>query len=384
MPYSPESLISPHFMRSEDGAVVSSNERQLLHLLWRHPGLARREITSHTDLAQQSVYRIIDRLAERGIVAMGSPKPGLGSGQPSPMLRLNSKHAYSFGVSLNADVIDICLVDLAGKVLSESSIPLRERTMAQALDLIRERMAEQQKRHGLTEEGFFGIGFAIAGFHVGGTRFNASLPLHEWSLVELGPILSDFFRKPVWVVNGGKAGAVAEAMFGVGRYIKNFVYLSFNYGLGGGLISDGELLDGGHGNAGGFTQMYDDDEVPKRPALQSLIERLNREGVEVPSITYLRKNFDPKWPGVGDWVDEVAPAYNRLVNAIWAVFDPQAIVFGGQVPPGLAQLLSARTHLFGRPRYGVSRPSPKLIISEIENDAAAMGAAVIPFKSTYY
>lgn len=384
MPYSPESLIAPHFMRSEDGAVVSPNERQLLHLLWRHPGLARREVTSHTDLAQQSVYRIIDRLAERGIVAMGSPKPGLGSGQPSPMLRLNSKHAYSFGVSLNADVIDICLVDLSGKVLSESSIPLRERTMAQALDLIREKMAEQQKRHGLTEQAFFGIGFAIAGFHVGGTRFNASLPLHEWSLVELGPMLSDFFRKPVWVVNGGKAGAVAEAMFGVGRYIKNFVYLSFNYGLGGGLISNGELLDGGHGNAGGFTQMYDDDEVPKRPALQSLIERLNREGVEVPSITYLRKNFDPKWPGVGDWVDEVAPAYNRLVNAIWAVFDPQAIVFGGQVPPGLAQLLSARTQLFGRPRYGVSRPSPKLIISEIENDAAAMGAAVIPFKSTYY
>lgn len=384
MPYSPESLISPHFMRSEDGSVVSSNERQLLHLLWRHPGLARREVTSHTDLAQQSVYRIIDRLAERGIVAMGSAKPGLGSGQPSPMLRLNSNHAYSFGVSLNADVIDLCLVDLAGKVLSESSIPLRERTMAQALDLIREKIVDLQKRHGLKDEGFFGIGFAIAGFHVGGTRFNASLPLHEWSLVELGPMLSDFFRKPVWVVNGGKAGAVAEAMFGVGRYIKNFVYLSFNYGLGGGLISNGELLDGGHGNAGGFTQMYDDDEVPRRPALQSLIERLNREGVEVPSITYLRKNFDPKWPGVSDWVDEVAPAYNRLINAIWAVFDPQAIVFGGQVPPGLAQLLSARTQLFGRPRYGVSRPSPKLIISEIENDAAAMGAAVIPFKSTYY
>jgi predicted NBD/HSP70 family sugar kinase len=384
MPYSPESLIDPQFMRSEDGAVVSANERELLHLLWRHPGLARREVTSHTDLAQQSVYRIIDRLAERGIVSLGSPKPGLGSGQPSPMLRVNPDHAYSFGISLNADVIDICLVDLAGRVRSESSIPLRERTMAEALDLIKLRIADLQKRHELAEESFFGIGFAIAGFHVGGTRFNASLPLHEWSLVELGPLLSEFFRKPVWVLNGGKAGAVAEAMFGVGRYIKNFVYLSFNYGLGGGLISNGELLDGGHGNAGGFTQMYDDEEVPRRPALQSLIERLTRSGVDVPSIPYLRKHFDPKWPGVVEWVDEVAPAYNRLVNAIWAVFDPQAIVFGGQVPPGLAQMLSARTQLFGRPRYGVSRPSPKLIISEIEHDAAAMGAAVTPFKSTYF
>lgn len=384
MAYSPDSLIAPHFLRSDEGGVVSPNERSLLHLLWRNPGLARREVTDHTDLAQQSVYRIIDRLAERGIVSLGSPKPGLGSGQPSPMLRLNARHAYCFGISVNADVIDICLVDFAGNVLAESSVALRERTMTQSLDLVREKIIEQQKRHALTEEAFFGIGVAIAGFHVGGTRFNASLPLHEWSLIELGPLLADFFRKPVWVLNGGKAGAVAEAMFGAGRYIKHFVYLSFNYGLGGGLISNGELLDGGYGNAGGFTQMYDDEEVPHRPAMQSLIEQLNRNGVDVPSITYLRKNFDPKWPGVTAWLDEVTPAYNRLINAIWAVFDPHAIVFGGQVPPRLAQLLSARTQLFGRPRYGVSRPSPKLIISEISNDAAAMGASVTPFKSTFY
>lgn len=384
MPYSPETLIRPQFLRSQDGSVASSNERQLLHLLWRNPGLARREITSLTDLAQQSVYRIIDRLAERGIISVGPPKLGLGSGQPSPMLHLNSNHAYCFGVSLNADLIDICLLDLAGKVLSQSSIPLRERTIAHALGLIRDKIAELQSLHALKEEAFFGIGFAIAGFSVGGTRFSASLPLHEWSLVELGPLLSDFFRRPVWILNAGKAGTVAESMFGVGRYIRNFVYLSFNYGLGGGLINNGELLDGSHGNAGGFTQMYDNDEVPKRPALQSLIERLALNGVDVPSITYLRRNFDPQWPGVNDWVDEVSPAYNRLVNAIWAVFDPQAIVFGGQIPPGLAQLLSARTQLFGRPRYGVSRPNPKLIISEIEPDAAALGAAVTPFKAAYY
>ncbi|MBB3560306.1 putative NBD/HSP70 family sugar kinase [Rhizobium sp. BK512] len=59
----------------------------------------------------------------------------------------------------------------------------------------------------------------------------------------------------------------------------------------------------------------------------------------MPSIPYLRKHFDPKWPGVAEWVEEITPAYNRLVNAIWAIYDPQAIVFGGQVPPGLTQML---------------------------------------------
>ncbi|MCA2411632.1 ROK family transcriptional regulator [Rhizobium leguminosarum bv. viciae 248] len=383
MTYFPEPLIARHFLR-EGGGGVSSNERDLLRLIWRHPGLSRSEVTSHTDLTQQSVYRIIDQLEERGIISFGSPKPGAGRGQPSPTLRLNGSYAYSCGISVNTDVIGICLMDISGKVLAESSITLRERSMAQSLDLVLEQLVEHQRENDLSEETFFGIGFAIAGFHVSGTRYNAPLPLHEWSLIELGPLLTEFFGKPVWVHNGGKAGTVAESMFGAGRYIKHFAYLSFNYGFGGGLVSNGELLHNGIGNAGEFSGMYDAEENKRRPALQYLIENLNRNGVDVPSISYMRKHFDAKWPGVVEWVDEVTPAYSRLINAIWAIFDPQGIVFGGQIPSALAQLLIDRTEIFDRPRYGVPRPRPKLIISEIASDASAMGAAIAPFKSAYY
>ncbi|CDN53724.1 ROK family protein [Neorhizobium galegae bv. officinalis bv. officinalis str. HAMBI 1141] len=384
MAYFPEALIPPQFLRAGESGVVSPNERSLLKLIWRHPGLSRSEVTDHTDLTQQSVYRIIDQLAERGIVLLGSPKPGVGRGQPSPTIRLNARYAYSCGISVNTDVIGICLMDLAGNILSESSVTLREHTMAQSLDLVRTRLVEAQKLNDLSPEALFGIGFAIAGYHVGGTRYNAPLPLHEWSLIELGPLLAEFFGKPVWVHNGANTGAIAESMFGAGRYVKHFAYLSFNYGFGGGLVSDGELLLGGNGNAGEFSGIYNQEENQRRPALQLLIERLVRNGVDVPSITYMRRHFDPQWPGVAEWVNEITPAYNRLVNAISAIFDPQAIVFGGQVPPDLAQMMIDRTEIFGRPRYGVPRPSPKLIISEIASDASAMGAAITPFHSTFY
>jgi predicted NBD/HSP70 family sugar kinase len=382
--YLPENLISRNFLRADDDGVVSANERSLLRLIWRHPGLSRSELTAQSDLTQQSVHRIVDALVERGIVTLGAPKPGLGSGQPSPMLRLAGQHAYCCGISVNTDVIDICLMDLAGNILSESGIPLWQRSMAQALELVRQEIATSQARLGLTSNAFFGIGFGIAGFHMGGTRYNASLPLQEWSLIELGPMLSDLFGKPVWTMNGGKTGTIAESMFGVGRNIKHFAYLSFNYGFGGGLISDGELLLGGNGNAGEFSGMYDCEEMKLRPALQSLLEKLNRNGVDVPSISDMRKHFDGNWPGVREWVDEVTPAYSRLVNAIWAVYDPQAIVFGGQVPPALAQMLINRTQVFDQPRYGTTRPYPKLIISEIGSDAAAMGAAITPFRQSFY
>lgn len=130
--------------------------------------------------------------------------------------------------------------------------------------------------------------------------------------------------------------------------------------------------------------MFDEEEVLRRPALQLLTEALKRNGIVLSTISALRESFDPDWPGLTEWVDEVTPAYNRLVNAVWAVYDPQAIVFAGEVPPELAKMLIQRTRLSGKPRYGVSRPHPKLIVSEIGADAAAMGAAIRPFSLTFY
>ncbi len=382
--YSAESLIPERYRRQGETTVVSSNERKLLQLIWRNPGISRSEITGHIDLTQQSVHRILDQLAERGIISLGIAKPGLGRGQPSPMLRLNGDHAYACGISVNTDVIGICVMNLAGKIFGEREFPLRELTMREALKIVKQQVIDLQIQNGLSEENFFGVGFAIAGYHIDGTRHNAPLPLHEWSLIELGPIISTLFDRPAWIINGGKSGAIAESMFGAGRFVRHFAYLSFNYGFGGGVISDGELLQGGGGNAGEFSGMFDDIESERRPALQYLIKRLNRNGINVPSIHYMRRHFDRNWPGVADWVEEITPAYNRLVNAIRATVDPQAIVFGGQIPRDLAELMIERTKIFDRPRYGVQRPSPKLIISEISSDAPAMGAAVMPFSRTFY
>lgn len=383
MVYSPDRRIHARFLK-EGGDVVSANERHLLQLIWRNPGISRSEITALIDLTQPSVYRIIDQLAERGIVVLGAPKPGQGRGQPSPALGLDGSYAYSCGISLNTDLVGICLMDLSGQVLGEATVVLRETTRQQALELVRQEIEKLQASRSLDAERLFGIGFAIAGWQVDGTRFNAPLPLHDWSLIELGPLLADFFGRPVWVNNGANTGAMAEAMVGVGRHIKHFAYLSFNYGFGGGLISNGELLVGGNGNAGSFSGMFDEEERNRRPALQFLIDRLRKQGVDVPSISYMRGHFDPHWPGVTEWIDEITPAYNRLVNAIMAIFDPQAIVFGGEVPPALAGLMIERTRSFSRPRYGIVREQPKLIVSQITSDASALGGAIVPFREAFY
>lgn len=140
---------------------------------------------------------------------------------------------------------------------------------------------------------------------------------------------------------------MAENMAGVGRFIRHFAYLAFNYGLGGGLISHGELWAGGYDNAGEFSGLYQDDEMDRRPALQFLLARLQQQGIPLDSVDEMCQRFDPQWPGVAEWVKDVTPTCNRLVNAISAIFNPKAIVFGGHIPVPLAEMLIANTVIYG-------------------------------------
>ena len=381
--YNPRSLVAPRFFRNRRFAeVASTNERQVLRQVWRSPGLSRAEVITRLSLTQQSVHRIVDNLVQRGQVALGQPVPSR-RGQPSPSLHLNPDFTFTIGISVNTDRAGVSLMNFAGNPVTEV-IRTEGLDMATALDRIEEVMLRLIKRAGLAVDGMFGIGFGIAGYLLDTTRYNAPLPLQEWSLIELGPLLSRRFDTPVWTDNGANTAAICETLFGTGRYTPDFAYLSFNYGFGGAIVMNGELLQGGHGNAGEFSGMYDVVASSHRPALKFLIERLNARGVEISSIYELRRSFDPSWPGVPEWLDEVTPAYNSLINAICAIVDPQAIVLGGEMPRELAEMFILRTEFYNRPRYGVPRRVARLLISEVAGGASASGAAALPLKAEFF
>ncbi|WP_235865814.1 ROK family transcriptional regulator [Pseudovibrio exalbescens] len=382
--YTPRHLIRAPFLRGGRNAdVASRNERHLLSEIHRKPGLARAELISHLDLTQQSVHRLVETLAERGLLRIGDPVPPKGRGQPSPAVFLNPDYAYTLGISINTDKAGVCLMDFAGGH-DTLTIDIEGLNREPALDRIEEAVAKLTTSSGRSEDKLFGVGFAIAGYHVTGTQYNAPLPLQDWSLIELGPMLSGRFKAPVWLENGANAAAICENLMGVGRHLSHFAYLSFNYGFGGGVVMNGKLLRGAHGNAGEFSGMFDNENNYKRPALELLIRRLNENGLSITSVDRLKREFQPDWPGVADWMDEVVPNYNRMMNAICAIIDPQAIVFGGEIPRKLAEMFIARTEWFNRPRYGIARVVAKPIISEIERDASAVGAAALPFTSEFF
>lgn len=67
--------------------------------------------------------------------------------------------------------------------------------------------------------------------------------------------LEDFFDAPATLENDATAATIAESLFGAGRGVDNFVYMTLSTGIGGGAFINGKLYRGSHGLAGEIGHM---------------------------------------------------------------------------------------------------------------------------------
>ncbi|MFA7001154.1 MAG: ROK family protein, partial [Candidatus Omnitrophota bacterium] len=68
--------------------------------------------------------------------------------------------------------------------------------------------------------------------------------LEGWAGFPLAEKLSRKFRLPVRLANDANAAALAEKLFGAGRGVAHFIYMTVSTGVGGGIVSNGKLLEG--------------------------------------------------------------------------------------------------------------------------------------------
>ena len=324
---------------------------------------------------------LIERVEAR-VHAAPVPAPGPDDWAGTTAESAEYRHVTLRGTFLNDRVGVACMDFAGGHVTRQFSIA--GDSVEAVLNRIDEAFDALLEQTRFRREDVLGVGFAIAGYLMKNGRYNPPDPLKHWSEVDLARRVSERFGLPCWTDNSANTAALCEAMFGLGRRHRDLVYLSFNYGFGAGIISEGDLLRGAFGNAGEIGMIFTPEEAEIRPALGLLLAHLRRSGHDVRSIEELDRAVSPMLPEVTDWVGQVAPQLNRVLNAVTAVADPACIVFGGQIPRPLAQAFIDRAEFFARPRHGHINPLPELAISTLGGETPAVGAACLPLRALLF
>lgn len=367
-----------------NGEQLSTNQRDVLDAVRRMQPVKRSMLTDEIDLTQQSVHRLIVALEEKGLIET-QRGVAAGRGKPSPVLELNRHARAGLGILVNTDSAVLSVAGLDCKPLQVKRLTIDVADRKQALKAILENATILLEENDLSWQKVCGIGFTLPGFFTQKwSAFNAPELLQDWSLIDLKTELEEQFDKPVFLENSANAGAIGETLENIGHTYKNFVYLAFDYGFGGAVVLDGQLLHGRAGNAGELSTIYQDGELERRPALAPLIRRLADNNIELSGVEDLRQNFDPNWLGVEEWINDVLPQLNRLIFALTGIIDPEAIVFGGQIAPELASILIERVEFPRTFRYGAPPPLPDLVMGSVSGDPAASGVAQLPIKHFYF
>ena len=230
--------------------VRKVNRSLILNTLRLHAPVSRAQVANITGLTRGTVSNIVNSLIEEGLVLEDQLQDSK-VGRPSILLRLRPDGGAVIGVEIGVDFISVLLTNFVAELLWETRVktsPSQSQTdiIHQAETYI-EQALDIAKEHTLRP---LGIGVGLPGL-VNVRQGNLIMaPNLHWQNVPLRLMWNQRFHLPIYIDNEANLSTLGEYYFGVARDTDNFIYLSSDIGLGGGVMLDGRLFRGANGYGG--------------------------------------------------------------------------------------------------------------------------------------
>ena len=158
--------------------------------------------------------------------------------------------AVSLAIDIGGSKCVVGLVDDQGDVLAKRRFvwqALNEQAMLE--DIFREGRA-LVKEHPALSPAF--IGASIPGLADPEKGLWVEASFSGIRDLPIAAALSEGFHLPAYIDNDGQACALAERLFGAGRDVDDFLYITVSNGIGGSIFANGRLYGGANGTAGEF------------------------------------------------------------------------------------------------------------------------------------
>jgi predicted NBD/HSP70 family sugar kinase len=348
--------------------------------------ISRADLARQTNLTKQTVGVIADDLRATGLLREEGRRTG-GIGKPSVQLTVNPDGAFTVGLHLDRDQLTGMLCDLTGQMRLRLQLNAPIATPEVAIVTMVGLVIDLLKQAGIDRKAVFGVGLVMPGpfgvDHVGPT----SLP--GWDCVALADALGQRLQLPVLLENDATASAIAESRIGVAGGMQNFCLIYLGVGLGVGIVINGLPYTGTTTNAGEFGHLIVDPDgrscscgnagcLERYVSMLALGEAVQGGRVEVAAMTQLRGQLRPTDPHVQNWLAQAAKPLRLGINALENLFDPEAIIFGGDAPAWLLDALIERVlPLLPSVRLRRDQATPRLLRATGYEDMAARGGAIM-------
>ncbi|MBO7345479.1 MAG: ROK family protein [Clostridia bacterium] len=310
---------------------------------------------------------------------------------------------FTIGVDIGGMSVKIGLVDDNGKIVEQ----LRVKTVRDAnkgiLDII-DSIKYLLSNNKIETNQLCGIGIGCPGAVKSEEGIIDYLPNLGWDTIDVRTPIEKAFGVPVMVSNDANVAALGEVIYGSAKGCQTCVMFTIGTGVGGGMIINGKLFEGGFsrgGELGHMTLIMDGEDcscgrkgcVECYTSATALIKQTkeemkkNRYSMMWKFVDYDIKNVDGRTAfecsKLGDKSaikvrDKYIEYLGESILNMFNIFRPEVFIIGGGISAQgeyLTNLLKGYCEKFD---YGYKRsPRTEIITASLGNDAGIIGAAAL-------
>ena len=374
----------------------------LQHIAGGDP-VSRARIAAATGLTKTTVSSLVDDLVSARLVVELGPEARGEIGRPGSALALDPSGYAGIGLEINVDYIAVCLANLVGEVryLRTRARDNRSQSPAKVLGRAVRMIGTALARAEAARLTVAGLAVAVPGPVETDSGLLRLAPNLGWVDVPVAGILADRLAGhdlAVVVDNEANLAALGELWFGGHHDLADFIHVSGEIGVGGGVVLSEELFRGVRGFAGEIGHVVVQPDGPRcRCGARGCLEQVAGQeailraagltgavgtsiGQPGGSVAELLAGARAGDPATLRAVESAGRALGIGLSATVNVVDPSTVVLGGlyaALEPWLrGPLLEELSE-----RAITHRWSPvQLLASRLGPDAAVRGAAGVVVK----
>ncbi|HZX57145.1 MAG TPA: ROK family transcriptional regulator [Mucilaginibacter sp.] len=382
----------------------SQLKNMIIKRLYFDKAMSCAELSELFDKSIPSIAKAINELIDEGFVVEQGFAPSSGGRRPL-LYSIKPDALYILAVAMDQLTTRIQLLDLFNHPVAEAlSLDLKLQNNTEALDLLTKTINKYIEKAPVAKKKIAGIGIGMPGF------VNVIDGINYTYLDAGGKSLVSYLREqtklPVYIDNDSSLIAMAEQKFGIAKAQKDVMVINLGWGIGLGMIVNGEIFRGHNGLAGELSHipLSEDDTLcacGKRGCLESsasmlVVAQKAIEGVKSGRVTSLQISDDSPSKILGDALLEAADngdqfAIELLTDAGYKIgkaiailihiMNPKTIVLSGRgarVGKILLAPIQQALHKYCIPRLAAGT---ELLVSELGFDAELIGAAVLMMEN---
>lgn len=369
-------------------AMRSANQLAVFDAIHRQGPISRVELASLLRLSPASVTGITGELIMRGLVFEAREAESTGVGRRKVLLEVDYGHASVVGIKVSNVAVHAALADLKGEVVTARIDPLEstdaEMVVSTVVKCVRALKAESVLP-------VVGLGVSVPGSVDHARGMVTYSPLLGWRDVRLGEVLERVTALPVVVENDVNALAAAEAWFGRGHEVNDFLVVTLGRGVGLGIVLNGELYRGPRGGAGelghvvldpaglegehsgrGTIEAYLSDDGLVRQARVSIASF--PETGDVSDLVALTDAGDPEACAL---FERAGGILGRVLSMLVNLFAPSLVVLAGEGMRAERHLLPAARRSLAAYGFGDLGERTEIVVEPWGDDAWARGGATL-------